>query len=434
MTHLTVNSNPLSRSITGAGGRLARLLGALAGSVLAASVLTACEGEAGATKPQASATKSPAGAPQLAGARPTQTAPFDPMVMPVSADMEQRLRIGPVPVGEAVDVLRLPGRFDKNLNRTARVGTPVTGRVTRMHARLGQNVTAGTVLAEISSQDLSTAQLTFLKAVSAEQLQTRAVERAQLLLAADVIGSAELQRRENELAVARAEKRAAFDQLRTVGFSARSVAEIERTGHINSTLPIAATRAGTVVERQIAEGQVVQPADTLFVVSDLSHVWAVADVPEQEADQIRRGQKVQIEVPALDMGLIEAEIVYIADQVNSETRTVRVGVDVENPYRQLRPQMLITMHIEALRNRRMLVPSAAVVREQNADHVFLIEAGRAKLVPVKLGPEQMGRRAVLDGLPAGAQIVLDGAFHLNNERVRRNLEGTATAAAATVAR
>ena len=426
MTDTDPNGSMLPRSITGASGRLARALAMVAGSVAVACTLPACESEAGAGKAQAGAAQ--------ASAAPAQAAPADPMTVALTPEIEQRLKVGPVPIGEAVDTLRIPGRFDKTLNRTARIGAPLTGRVTRVHGAMGQNVAAGTVLAEITSQELSTAQLAFLKAASAEQLQGRAVERAQLLLAADVIGSAELQRRENELAVARAEKRAAFDQLRTVGFAARSIAEIERTGHINSTLPITATRAGTVVERQIAEGQVVQPADTLFVVSDLSHVWAIADVPEQSADQIRRGQKVQIEVPALDMALIEGEIIYIADQVNPETRTVRVGVDVDNPHRLLRPQMLITMHIEAYRNKRPLVPSAAVVREQNADHVFVVNGGQAKLVPVKLASEHGGRRAVVDGLTADAQIVLDGAFHLNNERVRRNLEGTATAAASAVAR
>ena len=107
----------------------------------------------------------------------------------------------------------------------------------------------------------------------------------------------------------------------------------------------------------------------------------------------------------------------------------KLGVDVDNPHRQLRPQMLIAMHIEARRDRRALVPSVAVVREQDADHVFVVNGERATLTPVKLGPEQGGRRALLDGLGAEAQIVLDGAFHLNNERMRRNLEGTATAAA-----
>lgn len=369
-----------------------------------------------------------AAATQQAGA--AAQAASDPMSIVMRPEMAARVKVDVVSVGETVETVRLPGRLDKNLYRTARIGSPVEGRVLRIRSVLGQSVREGEVMADISSQALATAQLTFLKAASNEQLQQRAVERAQLLLAADVIGSAELQRRQNELSVARAEKRAAFDQLRTVGLSARTIEEIERTGHINSVLPVTATRSGTVTERPIAEGQVVQPSDALFVVSDLSSVWAVADVPEQDIAQIQLGQRVEIEVPALDPGLLEGKIVFIADVVNPETRTVRVGVDLPNQNRQLKPQMLINMRIEARRSKRQLVPAGAVVREQDGDHVFVVaEANRATLQAVRLGPERNGMRPLLDRLPEGTRIVVDGAFHLNNERQRRNLEGTSDAVA-----
>jgi cobalt-zinc-cadmium efflux system membrane fusion protein len=175
---------------------------------------------------------------------------------------------------------------------------------------------------------------------------------------------------------------------------------------------------------------VVQPSDALFVVSDLSSVWAVADVPEQDIAQVQPGQRVEIEVPALDAGLIEGKIVYIADVVNPETRTVRVGVDLPNQNRQLKPQMLINMRIEARRSKRQLVPAAAVVRESDGDHVFVLgEGDRATLTSVRLAPERAGMRPLVDRLPEGTRIVVDGAFHLNNERQRRNLEGSGDAVA-----
>jgi membrane fusion protein, heavy metal efflux system len=341
----------------------------------------------------------------------------------LAADLASLVKLGPLPVMEVSENLRLAGRLEVNGYKTARIGAPVTGRISDIRAVLGQEVRQGEVLADISSQEATAAQLAFLKAHSAEQLNSRAVERAELLLAADVIGSAELQRRQNELVVARAEKRAAADQLRVLGISQAALASLESSGKLSQSAPITATQSGTVIERKIAVGQVVQPSDSLFVVSDLRSVWAAADVPEQESDAISRGQRVEIEVPALGNEKRVGKIVYVADVVNPETRTVRVGVDLDNPGKQLKPAMLMTMLIERKVAQRAVVPAVAVVRENDADHLFLQAApGSVRLVRVRLGPEKNGMRAVLEPLPPHTAVVLDGAFHLNNERRKRALE------------
>jgi cobalt-zinc-cadmium efflux system membrane fusion protein len=324
---------------------------------------------------------------------------------------------------EVAETLRIAGRLEVNGYKTARIGAPVTGRISDIRAVLGQEVKQGEMLAEINSQETISAQLSFLKAHSAEQINARAVERAQLLLSADVIGSAELQRRQGELVVAKAEKRAAADQLRVLGLSGRAVEQLETTGKLVASAPISSTQSGTVIERKIAVGQVVQPSDSLFVVSDLRSVWAIAEVPEQDADAVSRGQSVEIVVPALGDEKRAGKIVYVADVVNPETRTVRVGVDLENPGKTLKPAMLIGMLIERKVANRTVVPAAAVVRENDADHLFLqIAPGAVRLVKAKLGPEKNGMRAVLETLPAHQAVVLEGAFHLNNERQKRALE------------
>ena len=116
---------------------------------------------------------------------------------------------------------------------------------------------------------------------------------------------------------------------------------------------------------------------------------------------------------------------FVADVVNPETRTVRVGVDLSNPGKLLKPQMLISMITEGPSAQRTVVPAAAVVREADADHLFLeLESGLVKLIKVKLGPAKDGVRPVLEKLPEGKRLVIDGAFHLNTERLKRNLEKT----------
>jgi membrane fusion protein, heavy metal efflux system len=228
--------------------------------------------------------------------------------------------------------------------------------------------------------------------------------------------------------VSRAERRAAADQLRTLGLTNRMVRTIESSGQILPSLPITANLAGTVIERTVTPGQVVQPSDNLFVITDLSTLWAVADVPEQEATQVRNGQSVEIEVPALGGQAIVGRIVYIADVVNPETRTVRVGVVVDNPQRVLKPAMLTTMRIEARRAQRQLIPQGAVVREKDEDQIFVVDGqGVATLLPIRLAPQRGDQRALLERLPADTRIVLDGAFHLNNERQRRLVDGNKAA-------
>ncbi|MEN9317050.1 MAG: rane fusion protein cobalt-zinc-cadmium efflux system [Pseudomonadota bacterium] len=358
-------------------------------------------------------------------AKPSQQseAPRDPMQVSADAELASRLSLGPVATRPVTETIRVAGRLDVNQYRTSRIGAPITGRLTRVDAVFGQQVRQGQVLAEINSPELAQAQLAFLRAHSEKQLMTRAVERAQLLLSADVIASAELQRRQNELSVVSAEKRAASDQLRQLGLSPQKIQRLEETGEIQPTAAITATLGGTVLERNVAQGQVVNPSDVLFVVSDLNSVWALAEVPEQDSQFVKLGQRVQIEIPALDNERFAGRVAFVADVVNPETRTVRVGVEMENKALRFKPSMLMTMLVEGPVTRRQVIPVAAVVRENNVDHVFVqVRDGVFRLKPVRLGPAKEGLQPLLEPLPENATLVLDGAFHLNNVRVQQALE------------
>jgi cobalt-zinc-cadmium efflux system membrane fusion protein len=346
----------------------------------------------------------------------------DPLRVSVPADFGADIKVTPAGARSVSDTLRVAGKVDFDEYRVSRIGATVTGRVIEINVRLGQQVKVGDALAVINSTELGQAQLDYLKARAQADLQARSVERARQLFAADVIGRAELQRRESELAIASAEQRAAADQLRVLGMSQAAISRLGNNGAINSVTPVVSTVAGTVVERRITQGQVVQPADALYVVADLSEVWVTAEVPEQQAALVRTGQAVDIEVPALGARLT-GKLIYVADTVNPETRTVTVRSRVSNTERQLKPAMLATMLIQAAAVERIVVPAEAVVREDNADHVFVETAPRSyRLTPVRLGPEGGGQRPVLDGLKAGERIVAAGAFHLNTERKRKELE------------
>jgi membrane fusion protein, heavy metal efflux system len=333
------------------------------------------------------------------------------------------VKVGKPTLINVADKLQAPSQVEVDEHRLVRVGANVTGRIIDVYAMLGDNVEAGAELARISSPELTQAQLAYLRAFSLETLAEKAAERARHLLAADVISIAEMQRRESELQVSRAELGAAADQLRLLGMDSRALSKLGKDGTLMPSVAIKSSKPGVVIERNVAIGQVVQPSDLLFQVADLSSVWVVGDVPEQIARHVQVGQHVEIHVPALGNISFDGLIIFVADTVNPLTRTVMVRTVVENPRRKLKPAMLASMHILDNPVESLVVPETAVVRENNQDYIFLAQGDNRFLrVPVELGAEVGDVRPVLKGLSIDQTVVVDGAFHLENERKLAELE------------
>jgi len=361
---------------------------------------------------------------QPVAAATTESPTTDPSVIKTDAGLRERIKTGE-PAWAAVDAsFTVAARVEVDDTRITRVGAPVMGRIATLGAREGEEVHRGQVLATLISPGLSDAQLELLKAISHKQVAQRAVERAQVLLKSDVIGAAELQRREAELSEASAEVDAARDHLQLLGMPPEAIEELRRTRQMNSVSRVMAGMEGTVMERRVAMGQVVEPADTVYEIADLSHVWLVADVPEQSSGNLRAGQSVEAQLAALPGRTITGKLAFVSATVNPETRTVRVRMDVPNRDKSLKPAMLATMTIREHTERRQVVPLAGVVREGDSDCLFVErDAETFVLREVKLGPEHGGKRVLLEGVKPGERIVVDGAFHLNNERRRRSLRG-----------
>jgi membrane fusion protein, heavy metal efflux system len=179
-----------------------------------------------------------------------------------------------------------------------------------------------------------------------------------------------------------------------------------------------------VIERKVTIGQVVQPADEAFLIADLSNVWLVADVPEEQSASLYPGKMVVASVPSLPDEPVSGKLNFVSPVVNPETRTVQARMDLPNAKGLFKPQMLASMTFESQPKRGLTIPSTSVVREQNKDQVF-VKAGKDfyRLREVELGPEVDDRRPVLKGLNEHERIVLDGAFHLNNQRKQDMIKG-----------
>jgi cobalt-zinc-cadmium efflux system membrane fusion protein len=358
-----------------------------------------------------------------AGQETPSVSDIDTSLIAADTALQSQIQVSEVLTTGVSETLRVAGQIDFDEQALTRIGASVTGRVTQIQARLGDAVNKGDTLAIINSSELSGSQLAYLKARSEKELHRRNVDRAKTLYQADVISLAELQRRENEYEIASAETRAAQDQLRVLGVSPQSIERLAATGAIDSVASVIATIQGVVVERKVAAGQVVQPSDVLFAVANLQRVWAVAQVPEQQISQVKTGQSVHIEVPALNNEKLVGKLIYVGQTVNPDTRTVLVRTELDNQGGRLKPSMLASMLIEATPVQRLVVPSAAVVREDDTDHVFVQEAnGLFRLTKVRLGPERAGQRIVMDGIQQGARVVTEGAFHLNNQRNLKAME------------
>ena len=356
-----------------------------------------------------------------AAAAATAIGDRNPLEIEVQPDLHLELTVGEPKWQPVAETLSVPGRVEADETRMIRVTSPVGGRIIELNVVEGQRVEKGQIVATIRSTELTSAQTDLLKALTEKQQRDRAVTRAKQLLEAGVIGSAELQRREAEATQIDTELSSLRRQLSVLGITDEAIQQLETTRVINSETHVVAAGAGMVLDRHVTQGQVVQAAEPLCILADLSSVWLVADVPEEHARALRLGKRVQAEIPALPGETFAGNISYISPTVNAETRTILARTDLANPDRRYKPKMLATMLLMGASESRMVVPEGAVVRDGDTENVFLqIGPNKYLFQRVELGEEVPGGRVVLDGLPAGSKIVTDGAFHLNNERRRQN--------------
>ena len=350
-------------------------------------------------------------------------APKDPLEIIITPIIQSQIKIDKADKAEISEAVNVPGRIEVQQNRLAKIGSPVTGRVSDIYVSLGQVVKSGQILAKVNSVELTQTQLTYIKAKQQIGLKTKAVERAKLLFEADVISKAEMQRIEAELDSVKAEFDATEDQLEILGMTKSAIQKLSSSSTVNSYSDVTSRIAGIVISKHVNIGQVVQPSDELFSVADLSHLWGVAEVPEQQVAFIQKDQEVTIDIPALDDKRVKGKIIFVGDIVNPETRTVLIRTEIDNSNQMLKPDMLITVTVQSKKVSKLAVSTAAVVRENDRSYVFAQTGpNKFRLREIEVGSRDGNMVSILSGITIGETIVVDGAFHLNNERKKKELE------------
>jgi len=347
----------------------------------------------------------------------------DPLEIIITPDIQKQIKTEVVRYQDIGETLMIPGRLETQNRRLSKIGSPITGRVSDLYVSLGDIVKKGQVLARINSIELTQTQLTLIKSSQLIGLKTKAVERAKLLFEADIISKAEMLRIENELEAVKADYRASRDQLLVLGMSEKAVEKLETSGQINSFADIRSLFDGIIISRAINVGQIVNPQDNLFHIADLSKLWAVANIPEQQASFIQKDEVVSIEIPALDNKQIEAKIIFEDSIVDPQTRTVMVRAELDNLGLIFKPDMLTSMYIRSKKTSKLAIPVSSVVRENDRKYVLVQNTPKTfRLREVELGSRDGNLFSIISGLSEGETVVTDGAFHLNSERKKKELE------------
>jgi cobalt-zinc-cadmium efflux system membrane fusion protein len=310
----------------------------------------------------------------------------------------------PLPMGEALN-----GRLALDENRTARISSPISGRVMKLMAEPGDRVAPNAVLLQADAPDLAAADADWRKAQADQVRKKLAFERAQKLLEHEVVPAKDVE-------AADADYRQAVAESRRTGLRMKS---LHASGSENGSFSLRTPLAGVVVERQVTQGMELRPdlPNPLFVVSDPTRLWLLVDVPERSLALVKPGQKVSLETDAFPDARFAATVDKVGYALDPVTRRVQVRCMVENPDGRLRPEMYARVSFLSDSGRSVIaVPNAGLVTEGINTYAF-VESSPGVFQKRQVGLALRGRETshVDSGLKAGERIVVEGALLLNAE-------------------
>ena len=319
-----------------------------------------------------------------------------------------------------------PAIVQPNQRNMAEITTLVRGRVVEVYADLGQEVKANAPLAILYSSELGLAQSSYLKAKAKLHVAEQAFNRAQFLLQEQVIGEAELQRRQAELLSAQAEGNESHDRLKLLGMNEEEFNRLDRSRKIRSVVPIVAPFGGRIIGRKLTRGEVVETTENLFVIADLSEVWVLANIPEKDIPFVHSvhasgGTQVDVRINAYPKEVFKGMITYVGDVLDPITRTMQLRIELPNQDGRLKPEMFSTIRLfSESQPDRLAVPEAALQRDQGRTFVFVQRgANEYEMREVHIGESNGTLTSILSGLNEGEPVVTHGAFILKSELLKK---------------
>ncbi|MBI3894136.1 MAG: efflux RND transporter periplasmic adaptor subunit [Candidatus Wallbacteria bacterium] len=370
-----------------------------------------------------------------------------------------------VSIEPLLETATVPGTLQAQSDALVMINARSSGQIEPILVQVGDRVEKNQVLAYLTSLDLAQTQAQYGQSVLAEtqgvaalnkqiELGKIALQQARLKeeacrkqlerakgLNKDGImprqdfettqaawQQAELARHESEIQLKDSQSGTATKELEKVRQTKVSAAE--RIGIIGGSLektdgvvPVKSPIQGKIVAGDVTRGQAVEVNAPLFKVVDVSRLLAVLDVPEATALAIEPGAEIEFKADALPGQVFHARVRDVNDVVDPETRQIQVRCPVENPELRLRPGMFVTARVTVRKESGVVIPVAAVQSIGDRTVVFMVLGqGRFQRRTVVLGARSGERAGVREGLSAGDEIVVVGAFWLKSELQKAQME------------
>lgn len=294
--------------------------------------------------------------------------------------------------------VRAAGRVEPDERRLFTIAPKFEGYVERLHVNVtGQVVNKGQALFEVYSPEL----------VSAQREYALAAQGAEAVKAAD----SETQSGLKQLT------ESSLQRLKNWDISDEQVKLLAKTGATQRTLTVRSPASGIVMEKKVVQGMRFMPGEALFQVANLSAVWVVADVFEQDIGLIKAGAKVKVRINAYPDKEFSGSVSYVYPTLKAETRTVPVRVELANPGLLLKPGMFAQLEMAVSAKAKVVTVPLAAVIDSGTRQIVLLSHGDGRFEPreVKLGTRSDSHVEVLDGVKAGDSVVSAANFLIDAE-------------------
>jgi cobalt-zinc-cadmium efflux system membrane fusion protein len=303
--------------------------------------------------------------------------------------------------------LQVTGLVQPDISRAVPVISLAAGRVVEIKARLGDTVKKGQLLLRVQSNDVSGAYQTYVKAENDERLARIQFERAQILYEKGAIAKSALEQAEDTEQDAKADLNASTEQLRLLGID---------KDHPSGIVDVVAPISGVITDQEVTNAGGLQglAGPNPFTISDLSYVWIICDVYENDLDAVHVGETADIRLPAYPKEALKARIDNILPVLDPTIRTAKVRLEVANPG-MLRVGMFATATFYGKQVTVAAIPSTAILHLHDRDWVYMpIGGGHFKRLEVVAGNMLPGnQQEVTSGVKPGDQVV-SNALALQN--------------------
>jgi membrane fusion protein, heavy metal efflux system len=359
-------------------------------------MLAGCDGKTGDPKSEAP----PAAAVQ---------ADADPNL--VHVDHPEQFTLATASSYAAASTLQVTGTVNPDISRTIPVISIASGRVVDIHARIGDYVKKGQLLMDVQSTDVSGAFGTYLKAVNDERLAKVQLDRAKLLYEKGAVPQSQVEITQDAEDDANAALSAAEDQLRVLGVD---------KNHPSAIMKVYAPASGYIIAQNVtnasAAGVTYAGSSNAFTIADLSHVWIICDVYENDLASVHLGQKADIRLTAYPDRVLTGVIGDIGAVLDPQIRTAKVRIQVDNPGTLMRVGMFATATIHGkAQQTHAEVPATSVLHLHDRDWVYVPAGdGSFRRMSVQSGDTLPGNmQEIRTGINAGQQVV-SNALALQN--------------------